>query len=76
MAGVQELTPALGAGAACRALGLWRGAPARQRAMVQRKAFVGPLARRAVRPSPPLALDPDGHPNSPTHGHLKLLHLN
>jgi len=28
MAGVQALTPALGAGAACRALGLWRGAPA------------------------------------------------
>jgi hypothetical protein len=20
--------------------------------------------------------NPDGHPNSPTHGHLKLLHLN
>ena len=41
MAGVQELMPALGSGAACRALGLWRGAP----------------ARRAARPSPPLALD-------------------
>ena len=23
-----------------------------------------------------LTLDPDGHPNSPTYGHLKLLHLN
>jgi hypothetical protein len=22
------------------------------------------------------AVIPDGHPNSPTHGHLKLLHLN
>jgi len=54
---VQELTPALGAGAACRALGLWRGAPARQRARLHRMAFVGPLARRATRPSPPLALD-------------------
>ena len=57
MAGVQELTPALGSGAACRALGLWRGAPARQRARLHRMAFVGPLARRAARPSPPLALD-------------------
>jgi len=57
MAGVQELTAALGAGAACRALGLWRGAPARQRARLHRMAFVGPLARRAARPSPPLALD-------------------
>lgn len=57
MAGVQELTPVLGAGAACRALGLWRGAPARSQALLRRKAFVGPLARRATRPSPPLALD-------------------
>ena len=57
MAGVQELTPALGEGAACHALGLWRGAPARQRARLHRMAFVGPLARRAARPSPPLALD-------------------
>lgn len=57
MAGVQELTPALGAGAACRALGVWRGAPARKRALLHRKAFVGPPTRRAARPSPPLALD-------------------
>lgn len=57
MAGVQELTPALGAGAACRALGLWRGAPARHQVALRRKAFVGPLARRAARPRPPLALD-------------------
>lgn len=57
MAGVQELTPALGSGAACRALGLWRGAPARRQALLHRKAFVGPLVRRAARPSPPLALD-------------------
>lgn len=57
MAGVQELTPVLGAGAACRALGLWRGAPTRHQAMLRRKAFVGPLPRRAARPSPPLALD-------------------
>ncbi len=58
MAGVQELTPALGASAACRALGLWRGAPARQRALQRRKAFVGPPAPRAARASPPLAQDP------------------
>jgi putative transposase len=57
MAGVHELTPALGAGPACRALGLWRGAPARQQARLHRKTFVGPMARRADRPSPPLALD-------------------
>ncbi len=57
MTGVQELTPALGAGAACRALGLWRGAPARRNALLHRKAFVGPLTRRAARASPPLALD-------------------
>lgn len=57
MAGVQELTPALGTGAACRALGLWRGAPARRQALLRRKAFVGPPARRATRPRPPLALD-------------------
>lgn len=57
MACVQELTPALGASAACRALGLWRGAPARGQALLRRKAFVGPVARRTVRPKPPLALD-------------------
>lgn len=57
MAGVQELTAALGTGAACRALGVWRGAPARRQAMLRRKAFVGPLAQRAARPIPPLALD-------------------
>ena len=57
MAGVQELAPALGEGAACRALGLWRGAPTRQRARAHRMAFVGPLARRAARRSSPLALD-------------------
>ena len=57
MAGVQELTPALGASAACRALGLWRGAPARRQLLLHRKAFVGPPARRATRPRPPLALD-------------------
>ena len=37
MAGVQELTPALGAGAACRAMGLWRGVPARQHPLLQPK---------------------------------------
>ena len=57
MAAVQELTPALGAGAACRALGLWRGAPARQRGQAHRAAFVGPRMRGAPRARPPLALD-------------------
>ena len=58
MSGVHELTPALGERAACRALGLWRGAPARQRACLRRAAFVGPRPRRAARARPPLALDP------------------
>jgi putative transposase len=57
MSGVQELTPALGAAAACRALGLWRSAPARQREKLRRAAFVGPRTRHAARPRPPLALD-------------------
>ena len=57
MAAVRELTPALGAGAACRAMGLWRGASARQQARVHRVALVGPRAQRAARPRPPLALD-------------------
>jgi putative transposase len=57
MSGVQELTPALGAGAACRALGLWRGAPARQHEKLRRAAFVGPRRRRAARVRSPLALD-------------------
>jgi len=57
MTGVEELTPALGAGAACRALGLWRGARARQQGLVRRAAFVGPRPRSAIRARPPLALD-------------------
>ena len=57
MAAVHELTPALGAGAACHALGLWRGAPARQRGQARRAAFVGPRMRGAPRARPPLALD-------------------
>ena len=57
MAGVHELTPTLGAGAACRALGLWRGAPERRKAMDHRNAFVGPAPRRRTRVRPPLALD-------------------
>ena len=57
MAAVLELTPALGAGAACRAMGLWRGAPARQQVRVHRVALVGPRTQRVARPRPPLALD-------------------
>ena len=57
MAGVHELAPNLGVGAACHAMGLWRGAPARQQASVRRAAFVGPRRARAARPRPPLALD-------------------
>jgi putative transposase len=57
MIGVQELTPALGTSAACRALGLWRTTPARQREKLCREAFVGPRIRRATPARPPLALD-------------------
>ena len=39
MAGALELTPALGTGAACRAMGLWRGVPARQCARVHRRTL-------------------------------------
>ena len=57
MAAVHELAPVLGTAAACAAVGLWRGAPARQRAQARHGAFVGPRRPRAPRPRPPLALD-------------------
>ena len=57
MAAVNELTPELGATAACHAMGLWRGAPARQQARSHRRTLVGPPAPRTPRPCPPLALD-------------------
>jgi len=51
MAAVHELAPALGNAAACAAVGLWRGAPARH------DAFVGPHRPRAPGPRPSLALN-------------------
>jgi len=57
MAAATELTPALGAGAACRAVGLWRGAPGRQQARSHRRTVMGPPMPRAPRPCPPLAFD-------------------
>ena len=57
MAAVHELTPALGAGAACRVLGLPRGASAGHRAQMYRLSLVGPMPARPVRPRPPLAFD-------------------
>jgi putative transposase len=57
MAAVHELTPTLGSGAACRAVGLWRGQPSRERARKHRATRVGPPAPRAARARPPLALD-------------------
>jgi putative transposase len=57
MAAVHELTPVLGAGAACRVLGLPRGASARHRAQMRGAAFVGPRPAPASRPRPVLALD-------------------
>ncbi len=57
MAGAHELTPALGTSAACRAMGLWRGALARQQARAHRAAFIGPpSAPRPARPCSALAL--------------------
>jgi len=65
MAAVHELAPALGNAAACAAVGLWRGAPARQRARAsahaRHDAFVGPHRPRAPRSRPPLALDAAEH---------------
>jgi putative transposase len=57
MAAAQELTPTLGAGEACRAMGLWRGAPARQRSRASRRMLMGPPKPKVPRPCPPLALD-------------------
>jgi putative transposase len=56
MAGVRELTPAIGNTAACRSLGVWRGQPAREQARQHHLAFVGPRRARSLRPRPPLAL--------------------
>jgi transposase InsO family protein len=56
MAAAHELTPALGAGAACRVMGLWRGAPARELARSHRLTLMGPPAPRPARPGSPLAL--------------------
>ena len=58
MTDVRELAPALGTAAACRAMGLWRGAPLREQARQRRAQFVGPRPPRAARPRPPLALEP------------------
>ena len=57
MAGVLELTPKLGTGAACQVMGLGRGEPQRQRLRAHRRAFVGPPRFASHRPCPPLALD-------------------
>jgi putative transposase len=56
MASVRELAPAVGTRVACRALGLWRGAPARDTARLQRAGLMGPTRPRRARPRPPLAL--------------------
>ena len=57
MAAAQELTPALGVGAACQAMGLWRGVPARRQAELHSRTVMGPPRPPAPRPGPPLALD-------------------
>ena len=56
MSGTLELTPALRLVAAYRAMGLWRGAPARHKARAHRDSFaVPPSVPRPVRPRSPLA---------------------
>ncbi len=57
MAGVMELAPVIGTRAACKALGLGRSAPVRERARLHQAALVGPPRPRRPRPRPPLALD-------------------
>ena len=57
MAGIQQLTPALGNAGACRAMGVWRGAPARRAQRAHRLAFMGPpCSPKPARPASPLAL--------------------
>jgi transposase InsO family protein len=56
MVAVQELAPVVGKAVACDVLGVWRGAPAREEARVQRDAVFGPPAPRPALPRPPLAL--------------------
>ena len=58
IAGADELAPELGVVAACRAVGLWRGVPARSRARAQRAALAAAPAPRPAHTAPPLALDP------------------
>ena len=58
MDSARELAGVLGVGAACRALGLPRGAPARREAARNRSAFVGPRRPARARARPPLALSP------------------
>ena len=57
MASVHELAPVLGNAAACRAMGLSRDAPARQRRRLHRATLVGPAVPRPARGRPHLALD-------------------
>ena len=54
---MHELSPVVGPIEACRALGLPRGTPARERSRQRRAAWVGPPAPAAARPPAPLALD-------------------
>ena len=53
MAAVHELSPVLGAGAAGRAMGLPRGAPAQHRTWMRRTAFVGPCSAAVLGPRRP-----------------------
>ena len=57
MIGVGELAPALGVAAACQALGLWRGQPARERLRLWQAQLIGPPTPPAPRARSPLALE-------------------
>lgn len=57
MKAVAELAPTLGLGAACQAMGVWRGAADRHRMRVHRREFIGPPAQaRPARPTSQIAL--------------------
>jgi putative transposase len=69
-----ELTPALGAGAACRAVGLWRGVPGRQQARWQRLTLVGPAGAAGASPSrPPAGLGTAGAAGAAGHPEQRTL---
>lgn len=58
MLAADELAPMLGAGPACKAVGLWRGSAARTQRQRHRRDLIGPPRPRSTRSRPPLAQAP------------------